>query len=109
MQDRTARLEVVADAIGARGDSNAHCCCRINSVRLTDGRLGLPVVGHLPELRRNKPADADAPAGFDPSLVTAVRPKSAEAEAYRGLRTQVFKSAEANGTKVLQVTSPCPD
>lgn len=71
-------------------------------------RLGLPVIGHLPELRRNKPAEADAPAGFDPSLVGAVRPKSAEAEAYRGLRTQVFKSAEANGTKVLQLTSPCP-
>ncbi len=71
-------------------------------------RLGLPVIGHLPELRRNKPAEADAPAGFDPSLVAAVRPKSAEAEAYRGLRTQVFKSAEANGTKVLQLTSPCP-
>lgn len=71
-------------------------------------RLGLPVVGHLPALRLNKPAEADAPAGFDPSLVTAVRPKSAEAEAFRGLRTQVFKSAEASGSKVIQITSPCP-
>jgi capsular exopolysaccharide synthesis family protein len=71
-------------------------------------RLGLPVVGHLPALRLNKPAEADAPAGFDPTLVAAVRPKSAEAEAFRGLRTQVLKSAETNGSKVIQVTSPCP-
>ena len=51
LQDRTARLEVVADAIGAGGDPNAHCCCRINSVRLTDGRLGLPVVAVGGQLR----------------------------------------------------------
>jgi capsular exopolysaccharide synthesis family protein len=75
-------------------------------------RLGLPLVGHLPALRLNKPAEADAPAGFDPSLVAAVRPKSAEAEAFRGLRTQVFKSTQATenreALKVIQVTSPCP-
>lgn len=71
-------------------------------------RLGLPIVGHLPALRRNRPTEADAPAGFDPTLVAAVRPRSAEAEAFRGLRTQVFKSAEADGHTVLQVTSPRP-
>lgn len=71
-------------------------------------RLGLPLVGHLPALRRNKPAEADTPAGFDSTLVAAVRPRSGEAEAFRGLRTQVFKSAEASGHTVLQVTSPRP-
>lgn len=71
-------------------------------------RLGLPVVGHLPALRLNKPVEADAPAGFDPSLVAAVRPKSAEAEAFRGLRTQVLKTAGENAHTVLQITSPCP-
>lgn len=71
-------------------------------------RLGLAVVGHLPAIRTNKPADADAPAGFDPTLVTAVRPKSAEAEAFRGLRTQVLKLAEADDRRVLQMTSPSP-
>lgn len=70
--------------------------------------LALPVIGHLPAVRTDKPADADAPTGFDPTLVAAVRPKSAEAEAFRGLRTQVLKSAEANGHKLIQVTSPCP-
>jgi len=71
-------------------------------------RLGLPIIGHLPALRRNKPAEADTPAGFDPTLVAAVRPRSAEAEAFRGLRTQVLKSAEEHGHTVLQVTSPRP-
>lgn len=70
--------------------------------------LALPVIGHLPAVRADKPADPDAPAGFHPTLVTAVRPKSAEAEAFRGLRTQVFKATEANGHKLVQVTSPCP-
>ena len=51
LQDRTARLEVVADAIGARGDPNAHCGDRMDSVRLTDGRLGLPVVAVGGQLR----------------------------------------------------------
>lgn len=71
-------------------------------------RLGLQVVGHLPAIRANKPAEADTPAGFDPTLVAAVRPRSAEAEAFRGLRTQVLRSAEADDRRVIQVTSPSP-
>lgn len=80
---------------------------RFRSAAEVRQRLGLPIVGHLPALR-DRPPEADAPAGFDKTLVTAVRPKSAEAEAFRGLRTQVLKSAAASGSKVIQITSPCP-
>lgn len=71
-------------------------------------RLRLAVVGHLPAIRTDRPAEAEAPAGFEPTLVTAVRPRSAEAEAFRGLRTQVLRSAEADDLRVIQVTSPSP-
>jgi capsular exopolysaccharide synthesis family protein len=71
-------------------------------------RLGLPVVGHIPQIRVEVPADANVPAGLDPVLASALRPKSAEAEAYRGLRTQLYFSTQGRGHQVVQVTSPNP-
>ncbi len=70
-------------------------------------RLGLPVIGHIPQLRE-APADADAPAGLQPALVVALRPKSMEAEAYRGVRTQLYFSTQGRGHQVIQVTSANP-
>ncbi len=70
-------------------------------------RLGLPVIGHIPQLRE-APADPDTPAGLQPALVTALRPKSIEAEAYRGVRTQLYFSTQGRGHQVIQVTSPNP-
>ena len=70
-------------------------------------RLGLPVIGHVPQFRE-APPDADAPAGLNPALVTALRPKSMEAEAYRGVRTQLYFSTQGRGHQVIQVTSPNP-
>lgn len=71
-------------------------------------RLGLPVVGHIPRVRTGAPTVDDVPAELDPSLVTALRPKSAEAESYRGLRTQLYFSTQGRGHQVIQVTSPTP-
>ncbi len=71
-------------------------------------RLGLPVVGHIPQIRVETPADASTPSGLDPVLAVALRPKSAEAEAYRGLRTQLYFSTQGRGHQVIQVTSPNP-
>ncbi len=71
-------------------------------------RLGLPVVGHIPQIRVDAPADPAAPARLDPLLASALRPKSAEAEAYRGLRTQLYFSTQGRGHQVVQVTSPNP-
>jgi succinoglycan biosynthesis transport protein ExoP len=71
-------------------------------------RLGLPVIGHIPQIRVESPTEAAAPAGLDPVLAAALRPKSAEAEAYRGLRTQLYFSTQGRGHQVIQVTSPNP-
>lgn len=70
-------------------------------------RLGLPIVGFVPQLRTGVPTDPLAPK-VDPSLVAAVRPKSAEAEAFRGVRTQLYFSTQGRGHQVIQVTSPTP-
>ncbi|CAN5380986.1 polysaccharide biosynthesis tyrosine autokinase [soil metagenome] len=70
-------------------------------------RLGLPVIGHIPPIRTNLPADEDQ-AGIDlePTMVTALRPKSVEAEAYRGVRTALYFNAAGSTHQMIQVTSP---
>ena len=69
-------------------------------------RLGAPVFGHLPPIDVKLPRDADVSANFDPTLVVATRPKSMEAEAYRGVRAQLFVLTRDKGHQVIQVTSP---
>jgi capsular exopolysaccharide synthesis family protein len=72
-------------------------------------RLRLPLVGQIPHLTA---ADArlrraaDNGHAFDPMLCTFYRPKSADAEAYRGLRTALYFSCLGEGHQVLQITSP---
>jgi capsular exopolysaccharide synthesis family protein len=68
-------------------------------------RLGLPIVGHVPQIRVDEPGNG---SDLDPVLVAALRPKSSEAEAYRGVRTQLFFSTQGRGHQVIQVTSPSP-
>lgn len=75
-------------------------------------RLGLPVVGHIPPIRTDLPMDNPALKGTEPDMepviVTHLRPKSIEAEAYRGVRTQLYFSTQGAGHQVIQVTSPNP-
>ncbi len=71
-------------------------------------RLGVPVFGHIPPIRLDQPATADVSAAYDPVLVAARRPKSVEAELYRGVRTQVLVATAAAGHTLIQVTSPNP-
>jgi capsular exopolysaccharide synthesis family protein len=71
-------------------------------------RLGLPVIGHIPLIkadRRALVAAREASAAPEPGLVAYYRPKSLEAEAFRGLRTSLYFSTRG-GHKVIQVTSP---
>ena len=70
-------------------------------------RLGVPVIGHIPFLR-DAAAEAGTPTGVEKALVAALRPKSVEAEAYRGVRTQLYFSTQGRGHQVIQVTSPNP-
>jgi capsular exopolysaccharide synthesis family protein len=69
-------------------------------------RLGLPLVGHVPRFQtRGRPVAVKGGA-VDQSLCTVARPRSREAEAYRGVRTAVYFASRAAGHKVIQVTSP---
>ena len=45
---------------------------------------------------------------MEPVIVTHLRPKSVEAEAYRGVRTQLYFSTQGAGHQVIQITSPNP-
>ena len=71
-------------------------------------RLGLAVVGHIPRLKpapeemRQPLAGGNIP---DPMMCTHYRPKSVEAESFRGVRTALYFSCGDEGHKVIQVTS----
>jgi len=72
-------------------------------------QLGLPVVGHIPVLTANRPTgSAPEPTAIplDPLLCTYHRSKSPAAEAYRGVRTALYFSAQSTRHKVFAVTSP---
>lgn len=70
-------------------------------------RLGLAVVGHIPALTVLKQGEGLA-GDVDPRVVVYHRPKSNEAEAYRGVRTAIYFSTRGKGHQVIQVTSPTP-
>jgi capsular exopolysaccharide synthesis family protein len=71
-------------------------------------RLGVPVIGHIPAIRIDLPSEADVPEEYSNTLVSARRPKSIEAESYRGVRTQLSVITANSGHQVIQVTSPNP-
>ncbi len=71
-------------------------------------RLGLPVIGHIPPIRTSLPNEKGAVGNMEPIVVSHLRPKSTEAEAYRGVRTSLYFSTQGRGHQVIQVTSPNP-
>lgn len=71
-------------------------------------RLGLPILGHIPRIRVDEPVERQSALDIEHSLVTFYRPTSTEAEAYRGVRTQLYFSTQGRGHQVIQVTSPNP-
>jgi capsular exopolysaccharide synthesis family protein len=73
-------------------------------------RLGLPVVGHIPLFAADSEVleGADAEPALHSSLCTVFRSKSAEAEAFRSVRTALYFSIRGEGHKVVQITSPSP-
>jgi capsular exopolysaccharide synthesis family protein len=68
--------------------------------------LGLPVLGHVPLIRTTEPAEVKPAAALDPLLAVFLRPRSAEAEAVRGIRTQLLFSTHNRDHQVIQITSP---
>jgi len=74
--------------------------------------LGLAILAHVPEfsMKSNVPllAGPDGRVRIDESVVAYHRPKSREAEAFRGLRSSLFFTAAGRDSRVLQFTSPTP-
>ena len=71
-------------------------------------QLGLPVLGHVPPIRITDPPEVKPEVALDPILASHLRPHSAEAEAVRGVRTQLLFSTSGRDHQVLQITSPNP-
>jgi capsular exopolysaccharide synthesis family protein len=71
-------------------------------------RLGVPIFGHVPRLRKKLPPEVTLTKPLDPSLISVLRPKSIEAEAYRGIRAQLMVASEGKGHQIIQITSPNP-
>lgn len=73
------------------------------------GRLGLPVIGHVPVLRPDAATMlrlAEGQTCLDPLLCTLHRPKSSQAEAFRGVRTALYFTTQGENHQVIQITSP---
>lgn len=68
-------------------------------------RLGLAIIGTLPRIQS---AGAESTSPVDGMLVTVHRPKSSEAEMFRGVRTQLYFNTQGRGHQVIQVTSANP-
>ncbi len=72
-------------------------------------RLGMTVIGHIPQLAPDAAAQAAVESGalaLDPFLCTHYRPKSVDAEAYRAVRTALYFGTQGGGCNLIQVTSP---
>lgn len=74
-------------------------------------QLGLPIFGQIPWFDDNQ-TSGGAAAGHGRTLAPVLcnyhRPRSAESEAYRAVRTALLFSAGAEGNRVIQITSPNP-
>ncbi len=68
--------------------------------------LGLSVLGHVPPIRIADPPEVKPEAKLDPVLAVFLRPRSSEAEAVRGIRTQLLFSTQNRDHQVIQITSP---
>jgi len=69
-------------------------------------QLGMPILGHIPQMADSKPKDSSA--RLSPKMVTFFQPKSRMTEAYRAVRTALYYNSRGEMHKVFQVTSPHP-
>lgn len=73
--------------------------------------LGIPVVGHIPVFFPPEPDEIDPQlpppsTAIAPQVCTYANPDSMAAEAYRGVRTNLYFSTHGESHKVIQITSP---
>lgn len=67
--------------------------------------LGVSIVGRIPQIRPAKLAHLNGEARYDAHLCSYHRPKSVEAEAFRGIRTALYFGTGGKTHKVIQLTS----
>ncbi len=70
--------------------------------------LGVPVLGHVPWISDEEPAEIEPQTPLDGLLVTYLRPRSPEAEAFRAIRNQLLFATTERNHQIIQVTSPHP-
>lgn len=70
--------------------------------------VGLPVIGHVPQVNVKKRQLKPAYAQLSPMLTTVHHPSGISAEAYRSVRTSLYFGNGGDDHKVIQVTSPNP-
>lgn len=70
-------------------------------------RLGLSIVGHIPKYA-GEAAGENGSIRRDGMLCSHFKPRSAESESFRSIRTALYFSSGGEDHKVLQVTSPNP-
>ena len=70
--------------------------------------LGVPVVGHIPNIEIGKERKRLGMTRLHPSLVSYHRPGSQMAEAYRAVRTALLSGTRHQSHQLIQITSPNP-
>ncbi|MFO1095496.1 MAG: polysaccharide biosynthesis tyrosine autokinase [Planctomycetaceae bacterium] len=71
-------------------------------------QLGVPVVGHIPNIEIGRERKRLGTTRLHPSLVTYHRPGSQMAEAYRAVRTALLSGTRNKPHQMIQITSPNP-
>jgi capsular exopolysaccharide synthesis family protein len=70
--------------------------------------LCAPVIGHIPMIKPDRNAAKQIDSALDPCLCAFYSSKASASEAYKSIRTALYFSNQADGQKILQVTSPTP-
>ena len=70
--------------------------------------LGVPVVGHIPHIRKRDQVASTSLPHIAPIVCTLHQDKSHLAEAFRAVRTSLYFSTAGQNHKVIQITSPLP-
>ena len=70
--------------------------------------LGVPVVGHIPLIKRGQQIVSEAFPEIAPIMCTIHQESSHLSESFRGVRTSLYFSTSGQNHKVIQITSPVP-
>lgn len=70
--------------------------------------LGLPILGHVPQMALSNSKRQKKQLGFDQALCTVSGVSKEANESYRSIRTSLYFSETGTSSRVIQITSPAP-